>query len=564
MQVNVESVINRPAQTALRVESFDAKLFGVMEPLAKPRNLRARALSAVKRMLPELIRRFLAKRGYALSRIEIGPSRSLNSYLVNLAKRQIDINKVAVFDREPEALNTVIQVFDPEIVNAQSDVKGATQPLDLDKSDRLLVEVDMSALLPHPTAFILSSLERASVVVIRTKMGKLLDGQADLYEIVDAMENVGLRFHDVLQKNGSNLISAACASIFLAFENAIAPMKESGTGEKDRVFRIAETLTQIGFPIAGEREFGSLLGLGSYGFAAGVLNPGAISDGQQTLFLAQAERIPWPIQKKSNSHTDFLSACQPMLLALNEKLEITKHAEVGLARDYSRDLIRFGDFRLFRHQGKLYSNHAVMHCDKEGFDRAPVRPQDLRTSMGIALVDIEKPLLTYLGGPILDRPVARTEKNWAMFSSGDRVNLIYSFNPFRLYSSDTFPDLHFTLAVEKDLNVPLPDEGLALRNSINPISYDSDHLLHMVHKVYPGKRYAFWAVLIDKKTLLPCRLSSRPLVTNRSTGGSAIVYACSAIVRDEEVLVFGGVDDCAIGTWRVPKADIDRHWISIS
>jgi hypothetical protein len=206
----------------------------------------------------------------------------------------------------------------------------------------------------------------------------------------------------------------------------------------------------------------------------------------------------------------------------------------------------------------------MMHCEKEGFDQTPVRPQSLRTSMGLSEFDSAKLLLDHLGEIELDRPVSRIEKNWSMFSSDDRVNLIYSFSPYRLFSSDEFPGLHFNLALERSFDLPIPDDGLPIRNSINPVSYDASHLLHIVHKVYPGKRYVFWAVLIDKVTLLPVMMTRRPLLSAPGSAAASIIYVCSAICLDADVLVFAGIDDCSIGTWRVSKAEIDSNWVRIA
>ena len=196
--------------------------------------------------------------------------------------------------------------------------------------------------------------------------------------------------------------------------------------------------------------------------------------------------------------------------------------------------------------------------------RTPIRPEKLRTMIGLSLFKSEEPLLTYLGSPTLDRPVARMEKNWAMFSTGKLVHLIYSFNPYRLFSTDALPDLRFSCVLECRLNLPLLEDGLSFRNSINPVSYDEGHLLHLVHKVYPGKRYIFWAVLIDKMTLLPVKISRRPLLSAGSSAAASTIYACSAISRKDDLVVFGGIDDCAVGGWRIAKADLDRHWISIT
>jgi predicted GH43/DUF377 family glycosyl hydrolase len=302
-----------------------------------------------------------------------------------------------------------------------------------------------------------------------------------------------------------------------------------------------------------------LTGRSSHGFAAGVSNPGAFHDGDRRLLLARGGRFPWPVQKRSRSR--YLSSCQPILLALRDDLQVATATEVRFAEPTRFEDHRFEDFRVFAHQGQIYSNHSAIRYGSEHGDSSLVRPERLQTAVWISRFEPEMAMLTPLGAPKLDRPVASVEKNWAMFSTGDRVHLIYSFTPYRLFSA-TVSELSFAAAVERPLRLPLPQDGLYLRNSINPIVWDERHLLHIVHKVFPDKRYVFWAILIDRQSLLPTKITRRPLLSGRSSSAS-ITYACSALCQADELLLFGGVDDCAIGAWRMRKAALDSQWIAI-
>jgi len=147
-----------------------------------------------------------------------------------------------------------------------------------------------------------------------------------------------------------------------------------------------------------------------------------------------------------------------------------------------------------------------------------------------------------------------------MFTDGERMFLLYSFSPYVLLSTDDWPGLKFTSVREKAFPSDLDSDGLPLRNSINPVDYDADHWLHIAHKVHPDKRYSFWAVLIDKQTLLPAKISDRPLLRAGASAPASTVYACSAICRAEDLFVFAGIDDCAAGTWRLARSTLDRHW----
>jgi hypothetical protein len=276
--------------------------------------------------------------------------------------------------------------------------------------------------------------------------------------------------------------------------------------------------------------------------------------------LARGERAPWPIQKRSPAR--YLSSCQPMLLRLRHDLQISTATPVRFAATPEIAGLRFEDFRLFTHGSQIYSNHPLIRYEGNRAEGKPVRPERLQTSMGISQFDVEGAQLRPLGSPVLDRPVARVEKNWAVFSAGGRVHLIYSFNPYRLFSAEAFPDLHFSSRTDRILKLPISQDGLYIRNSINPIPWDAGHLLHIVHKVFPDKRYVFWGVLLDRQSLLPAKITRRPLLTDRSSFAS-ITYVCSAICRDGDLLLFGGIDDCSVGAWRISRSELDSQWSDI-
>jgi predicted GH43/DUF377 family glycosyl hydrolase len=518
-------------------------------------------MSAIATALTEALRRFLAKRGYVVSHLEAGLPEALETYLGALSHREIGFERVFALDSDPETLNVFLNVFATQPVHFQSDPNFENLPLPIRKDERILLEADVAVLYPERNSALLSCLQHARVVVVRAKFSQFWTGKADLYDLASLMAKHGLHFRDVLQRPLGTAMSGPNGNVFFAFERGELSFKEAQRVRRAREFRISEALTHLGSPIVPESSLQRLTGRASHGFPAGLFNPGAFYDDGRLFLLVRGERAPWPIQKRSRA--SYLSSCQPVLLALREDLQISTATEVQFADPALSEGCRFEDFRVFTHRGRIYSNHSVIRCDRNHGDQALVRPERLQTSVGVSRFEVEQALLTPLGSPMLDRPVARVEKNWVMFSTGDRIHLIYSFNPYRLFSSSAFPDLHFASAGEHALKLPLPDDGLTLRNSINPVPYDSNHLLHIVHKVFPDKRYVFWAVLLDQHTLLPAKISRRPLLSARSSGAS-ITYACSAICRDDELLMFGGIDDCSIGAWRIPKVDLDSQWSAIA
>jgi hypothetical protein len=101
---------------------------------------------------------------------------------------------------------------------------------------------------------------------------------------------------------------------------------------------------------------------------------------------------------------------------------------------------------------------------------------------------------------------------------------------------------------------------LSIRNSVNPVDYDEHHLLHLVHRVYPNKQYSFWAVLIDKATLRPVKISSRPFARGWHSSSATIIYVSSLIVTAENVLAFAGLDDASTAIASIPRPRLDADW----
>jgi predicted GH43/DUF377 family glycosyl hydrolase len=302
---------------------------------------------------------------------------------------------------------------------------------------------------------------------------------------------------------------------------------------------------------------------GSFGYAAGVFNPGAIVEDGKVYLLPRADRTPWALQKADESL--FLTSPQPLLLALDDGLRVS-HAEVLVHEGLAEPLItRTEDFRLFQFRSQIFSNHSVISPSRRrstGHHR--LRMEEIRTRVGISTLEVRQRRLDWCGFPSIDRPLAQTEKNWAIFSNGDRLLLLYSFAPYTLMAADKWPDLSFETILEKQIYLPFAGDSLPVRNSINPVDYDGDHWLHIVHKVYPGKQYCFWGVLINKRTLWPVQVTARPFVRNWHSCSASIVYTCAAIARSKDILLYAGLDDSAVAVALIPRSRIDAEWEPIA
>lgn len=418
-------------------------------------------------------------------------------------------------------------------------------------------------------------LPEAEVILVRCALGFFWSGKGDLSALAGILAKHGFIFYDVLEYFRLHLLNAPADRITLVFENqkskpgakAVPDGRSAKTeGEADASSRVGRTQTALTFlsnPIARAASLNRLAGCGSFGFAGGVFNPGAIAEGERVLLLARGEAAPWHVSKR-NLQT-FLSGYRPLLLELDGQLKVSRTETLAFSHAEGLDGFRAEDFRLFRYRGELYANHSrIMAPDGKPARAEAVRLETLQIQTGISRVNAAQKELTFLGTPTLDCATQRAEKNWVLFESEKELYLIYSFNPYHLLRASQWPRLDFTTVFRQAPGTLPGSGGVKFRNSVNPAEYDPDYFLHVVHNIYPGKQYAYWAVLIDRKTLQPARIGVRPLACGWRSAPARIIYLCAVVPRREDVLFFGGFNDSSTGVWRVSRRELDENWAAIN
>jgi len=530
----------------------------------------AQSLANVKSSLRESLRAFLVRRGVALFRLPRGASLppKVDQYLKKLFDRGTPLDRAFSFDAEPQmqkellgrfAADRVLFVSPQALRQNGSALAAALQA----PTEPFLAEIDCESFNLEELAAALPWLLDADVILLRATLGYFWSGNGDLARLVCFLEKRGFKFFDALEYFKLHLLTAPLGRIVFAFERPEwrrSPRQNGDGSDAPRVRRINEALTFLSTPIARSAELRQLAGRGSFGFEAGVLNPGAIAQGDNILLLARGEHVPWAISKRSVS--GFLRGWQPVLFELNSTLSITSAHEAALLKANGA---RLEDFRLFRYGDQLFSNHStVLNPGRNGAADEAVQLESLQIRVGISRVDTRENALTFVDSPAVDFPLNGMEKNWAFFEHQKALYLIYNFHPFHLLRATRWPELNFATVTRRRLAFPHGDDGVPFRNSANPVEYDQDHFLHMVHKVYPYKQYVFWAVLIDKTSLMPKMISAHPLVCGWKSAPASIIYACSLIVRNGEIIVFGGLDDSALGVWRIRRTELEENWVALA
>jgi hypothetical protein len=185
----------------------------------------------------------------------------------------------------------------------------------------------------------------------------------------------------------------------------------------------------------------------------------------------------------------------------------------------------------------------------------------------ISNLNIRKSMLYFLGVPTIDYPLKRSEKNWVYFELNNELYLIYSFSPYILLKASDWPALTFKTVMQKKIIFPFEfyDNFIAL--STNPIDYDVNHLLLVVHKrrIDWPRSYVFWAVLINKKTLIPTQVSSRPLIKSGQSRGfyKGHVYLSAVVSLNHRLIFFLGEGDSHLSGVSIDKEHLNSFFIPL-
>lgn len=507
-------------------------------------------------ILSSVVRRILARVGYELRPTDPAAPPPLAVFLRSLEARASTPLSAVVFDNDASIQAELFRSLKPgHVAFASPDLTSppgspASSQL-LAPADRFIAVADLGRFSPAKLLAEFPWLHRAEAWLLRAPLGGFWSGELDLTAIKTDLARDGLEIGDIFRLAPRSFLQAPAGNVILI----CTPGRLSASP------RVAEALAFLSPPLAHRRDFQILAGRGSFGFAAGIYNPGSVVVNGATHLLVRAESAPWVVQRSSVSR--FFAASAPLLLPLDEAQRITAAVPLALAGAPNPASHRAEDFRLFQFRGEIFSNHALISLPggPVGRDR-PLDISQLQTRVGISRLDPVSPAFKWCGFPTIDRPLDRTEKNWAMFADGDRLLLIYSFAPYVVLTAENWPELRFAPVLETAIKMPVGDPALAFRNSVNPVPYDDAHWLHVVHQVYPGKQYVFWAILINRRSLRPVRASARPLVRAWHGCAASIVYVSSVIADTAGIRLFAGLDDSSTAVAAIPRARLDAEWIA--
>jgi len=308
---------------------------------------------------------------------------------------------------------------------------------------------------------------------------------------------------------------------------------------------------------------------GHIGFAGGICNPGAvISNDSGLILLAKGQVCHW--WDAVGAKADLYYVGSPVVFRLDHEMYATSSHAVKNLDGFSKvGRVGYEDFRMFRYNEEIWVNHSMVPLIKKNACVWTFH----ETKPCLSRLESDYECLTFLGHPQLDFPVNQIEKNWIYLESDGELLLFYSFSPLRVLKLTDRAELRFSTVINHALPTPLGDiggYGTMVSFSTNPIEYDENHLLLVVHQIersrWVDRCYHQWGILLDKISLLPSKYSAKPLFDSLGARGrmAGILYVASVINMNDDFIFFCGEGDAYITRVTVSKKELDELWVNVS
>ena len=221
------------------------------------------------------------------------------------------------------------------------------------------------------------------------------------------------------------------------------------------------------------------------------------------------------------------------------------------------------DWRLFLHDGRVYSNHSVYSWNDE----------QMRCHVAVSEVDLERRHMERGQTFTTPLPPRTQEKNWAMFSHEGRLLCIYSIDPYIVLEVDLASGSTEIAVSDGPFGVAVSyRSGFGLFNSTNPIVWDDDHYLTFFHTYMTSsvprdrnRLYLQYAMLFDRETLLPAAVTPEPVVTGGGEEGihPGVHYTMSLAKHGEDLCAFYGEGDMHAGLLVMDRQKLNQAFCRV-
>lgn len=304
---------------------------------------------------------------------------------------------------------------------------------------------------------------------------------------------------------------------------------------------------------------------GFLSFSGGAFNPGALTiDDGVLLLLAKAQVIPW-FKAVGKKREFYLKGSPIAFLVTTDRLQILSSRVISdLIGFPPEDQYAIEDLRLFQWGEKKMINHTLITKHRnQGYLSIK--------STNSALSEYNEQNIHFYGVPILDFAPKKYEKNWVYAENGEKLLLWYSVNPYRVLALQEEGNFTFKTLIHQQLSGKITDPGgfgSMVSFSTNPIDFDETHWLVIIHqfkKKITGRWYVHWAVLIDKSSLLPVKITLKPIFTGAGARGRVpgYRYVSSVIKLKDELLFFAGEGDVYVTVTKKKIKDIQSLLVHV-
>ena len=303
---------------------------------------------------------------------------------------------------------------------------------------------------------------------------------------------------------------------------------------------------------------------GFMGFDGGIYNPGAICLGDEIILLARAERSR---EEERKNKTEYLNSCSPLLFRYSNSMAEKKSKVLSLEHYPINKFVRAHDFRLFKFKASLFVNHTLTDTSS-WIDTTFPEWQSMEERIAIAELDLNRCSLKFRGTPELDFKLNRREKNFVFFEHNENVYMIYSFSPYILLEALNWETLNFRTVINRKIKFHAlnTNDHRMVSLSTNPIHYDDKHYFMLIHKRDRFCVYAHWGIMISKESLLPVKITARPLFRGNTSNGAltSIVYVMSVVSFGDRFRFFIGEGDLYTSYVEITKRELNEAFIPIS
>ena len=306
---------------------------------------------------------------------------------------------------------------------------------------------------------------------------------------------------------------------------------------------------------------------GTLDFKGGAFNPGAlIIDKTHILLLAKSQVVPW--FKARGKNRKYFLAGNPVtfLLDINSLKTVKKEIITDISGFPENQDDAIEDMRLFWWKGQKMINHSYIKKEKVG---EFINQTSVVST--VSVLDEKEKRFSFHAFPKLDFPLQNIEKNWIYKESENRLFLFYSLNPYRVLVLEDEENFTFKTLINQQFDWKLKNPGnlkTMVSFSTNPIDFDAEHFLMVVHQIdhkITGRFYNHWAVLLDKKRMLPVKISAKPIFTGMGARGRTpgVRYISSILKTDQDILFFAGEGDVYVTVTKKTIAEIKANLISL-